>query len=115
MRDYLVCNTSYTAGLADYKLTSQNSSTSTIKSAVKETYDTAQHVSNALKSVNTFLQFYSDQMKNQTQISYGELVCESPLKMKDELIANAFVFLRKHKLLDEHDDEERGDIGFGQR
>eukprot|EP00734_Pompholyxophrys_sp_LG126_P000066 Pompholyxophrys_sp_v1_NODE_3_length_18401_cov_4.332280.p11 type:complete len:152 gc:universal NODE_3_length_18401_cov_4.332280:15760-16215(+) len=39
---------------------------------------------------------------------YAELPCEnhSSLKKKDELSANAFAYLRKHKLLDEHEEDE---------
>lgn len=39
---------------------------------------------------------------------YAELVCDnnSSLKKKDELTANAFAFLRKHKLLNDHDSDD---------
>lgn len=62
--DFKAAQTAYAAALADFKSTSQSSSTSTIRSTVKETYDTTKAVTDALKSTNVFIQFYSDVTTN---------------------------------------------------
>lgn len=57
----------YNKDLADYKSSSRSSSQATIEDLIKETYDTAKTVSDAIKSFNDFLNFVKDKLTLQRQ------------------------------------------------
>lgn len=64
---YTTALAAYNKALGDYQLTNQTSSTSTIDATNKETYAMAQAVSTALNRVNSFIQFYEDQVKSHSR------------------------------------------------
>ncbi|MEK7187848.1 MAG: efflux RND transporter periplasmic adaptor subunit [Patescibacteria group bacterium] len=59
---YRTTRTKYDASFATYKSTSRFSSTSTIEGMINQTYETTKTISEAIKSANNLIQFYSDKL-----------------------------------------------------
>ncbi len=65
--DYQAAQSNYTSSYADFQKTSSQSSTSTIFASLKETYTAVQDEQTALNSMNSFIQFYINQINNHNQ------------------------------------------------
>jgi len=71
---YLAAKAAYDKTFADYKAMGNNPSTATTETLATETYDMLKAVSSALKSSNSYIQFYKDILTthNQTTSSVAE-------------------------------------------
>jgi RND family efflux transporter MFP subunit len=69
---YTAANAAYATAYADFQLTSQSSATSTDQSILDETYTTLQSEQNALNAINSYIQFYENQVKNHNQSPSSE-------------------------------------------
>ena len=64
---FVAAQTAYNKTYADFQLTSQSSSASTIESMLQETYAAVQAEQNALNSANSYIQLYENQIKSHSQ------------------------------------------------
>ena len=71
---YTTALASYNKTYADYQKLSPAASTSTIESFVNESYSTLQDTQNGLNSMNSFIQFYENQLSNHNQNPNSEAV-----------------------------------------
>lgn len=63
---YQKAHSAYDKNFYDYKLISRNSDATTIESMMNETYVTTQDISDAVKNINTLIQFYLDTLTAQS-------------------------------------------------
>jgi multidrug efflux pump subunit AcrA (membrane-fusion protein) len=71
---YIAANAAYTKAYADFQTISPSSSTSTINATLNETYATTQTLETALNAANSFIQFYENEVKNNSQTPSSEAV-----------------------------------------
>jgi len=67
---YVAAKAAYEKNLADYKAASRSSDKATIESLISQTYDTARSISEAIKSVNSFVDMYRYSF-SQKQMTYN--------------------------------------------
>lgn len=71
---YTAAVTSYNKAYADYQLMTPGSATSTITTMASETYSSLQDMQNALNAMNSFIQFYENEIKSNNQTPNNEAV-----------------------------------------
>ena len=59
---YQTALNAYNQTFADFKVTDRSASTATIQNLIDETYQTSQLIADAVKSANTLIQYYQDQV-----------------------------------------------------